>query len=53
MKIKKRLYVFLLIVLAFMAMRIASCVNENAVKVGSRTNAIEQEFKELEELEDM
>ena len=53
MKSKKRFYVVLLVVLAFMAMHIVSCVNENAVKVGSRTNAIEKEFKDLEELEDM
>ena len=53
MKSKKKFYTVLLIVLAFMAMRIVSCVNENAVKVGYRTNAIEQEFKDLEGLEDM
>ena len=53
MKSKKIFYAALLFVLAFMAMRIVSCANENAVKVGSRINAIEQEFKELEELEDM
>ena len=53
MKSKKRFYVVLLVVLAFMAMRLVSCVNENAVKVGNRTNAIEQTSKDLEELEDM
>lgn len=53
MESKKKIYVVLLVVLAFMAMRIVSCTNENAVKVGSRINAIEQEFKDLEELEDM
>ena len=53
MKSKKKIYVVLLVVLAFMDMHIVSCVNENAVKVGNRTNAIEQEFKDLEKLEDM
>lgn len=53
MKSKKKIYVVLLVVLAFMDMHIVSCVNENAVKVGNRTNAIEHEFKDLEKLEDM
>ena len=53
MKSKKKIYVVLLVVLAFMDMHIVSCVNENAVKVGNRKNAIEHEFKDLEKLEDM